>query len=59
MFTMGENPYEEMGATGWLVYVIFTLVIQIVALNLLIAVLSETFANVIATMEANHCRTKV
>ena len=29
------------------------------ALNLLIAILSEPFANVYATMNANHCRTKV
>ena len=29
------------------------------ALNLLIAVLSETFANVYASMNASHCRIKV
>ena len=29
------------------------------ALNLLIAILSETFANVYASMDANHCKTMV
>lgn len=60
MFMNGELPYEdEMSTTAWIVYVIFTLLVQIVALNLLIAILSETFTNVYATMKANHCRTKV
>ena len=59
MFMLGENPYEDMTTTAWLVYVIFTMLVQVIALNLLIAILSETFANVYATMDANHCRTKV
>jgi len=60
-FMLGENPYEdeEMIATAWLVYVIFTMLIQVIALNLLVAILSETFTNVMAAMDANHCRTKV
>jgi hypothetical protein len=37
----------------------FTILVQVVALNLLIALLSETFANVTANMEANHTRTMV
>merc|ERR1711934_467518 len=48
-----------MSATAWLVYVVFTMLVQVIALNLLIAILSETFANVYATMTANHTRTKV
>ena len=59
-FMIGENPYESsMSTTAWIVYIIFTVVVQIVALNLLIAVLSETFANVTAKMDANHCKTKI
>jgi len=47
-FMLGENPYEdeEMIATAWLVYVIFTMLIQVIALNLLVAILSETFTKV-------------
>lgn len=58
-FILGENPYEELSTTAWIVYLLQTLVVQVVALNLLIAILSETFANVYAQMEANHCRTMV
>lgn len=59
-FMLGENPYgDNMTTTSWLVYIIFTMLVQVIALNLLIAILSETFANVYATMDANHCRTKV
>lgn len=58
-FMLGENPYKELSFTGWIVYLIFTVLVQIVALNLLIALLSETFANVYATINANHCRTQV
>lgn len=60
MFMLGENPYDTPETTtSWLVYVIFTMLVQVIALNLLIAILSETFANVYATMDANHSRTKV
>ena len=60
MFLNGENPYSEVTSpTAWIIYIIFTLLVQVVALNLLIAILSETFANVYAQMDANHCRTKV
>lgn len=58
---LGENPYgdDKLSTTSWLIYVIFTMLVQVIALNLLIAILSETFANVYATMDANHSRTKV
>lgn len=58
---IGENPYEdmEMTKTAWIVYVTFTILVQIIALNLLIAIMSDTYKNVYATMNANHCRTKV
>lgn len=61
MFMLGENAYDglDMTPTSWLVYVVFTMLVQVIALNLLIAILSETFANVYATMGYNHCRTKV
>lgn len=60
-FMLGENAYEdhEMNSTAWLVYVVFTMLVQVIALNLLVAILSETFANVNAAMTASHCRTKV
>jgi hypothetical protein len=60
MFLNGENAYEDvdpMTPTAWLVYVVFTLLVQVIALNLLVAILSETFANVNAAMTANHNRT--
>lgn len=60
MFMLGENPYEGNNSIiAWFVYLTFTILVQIVALNLLIALLSETFANVTAMMQANHCRTMV
>jgi len=60
-FMLGENPYEDhdMNPTAWLVYVTFTILVQVIALNLLVAILSETFANVMGAMTASHCRTKV
>jgi len=58
-FALGEIPFEEYSYVTWIVYVIFTLLIQIVALNLLIAILSQTFAEVYETMNANHCRSQV
>lgn len=60
-FMLGENAYEdhEMNSTAWIVYVVFTMLVQVIALNLLVAILSETFANVNAAMTASHCRTKV
>lgn len=48
-----------MSTTTWIVYIIFTVLVQIVALNLLIAIMSDTYYKVFATMNANHCRTKV
>lgn len=60
MFLNGENPYSDgVNGSAWIIYIVFTLLVQVVALNLLIAILSETFANVYAQMDANHCRTKV
>lgn len=56
-FMLGENPYKEASFTGWIVILIFTILVQVVALNLLIALLSETFTNVTAHMQANHTRT--
>lgn len=58
---IGENPYEDMEltTTAWIVYIIFTVLVQIVALNLLIAIMSDTYKKVYDTMNANHCRTKV
>lgn len=57
-FLLSESPYKgNQSYTAWIVYLIFTIIVQIVALNLLIALLSNTFANVYATMNANHHRT--
>ena len=54
---LGENPYKEASLTGWIVILMFTILVQVVALNLLIALSSETFAKVTANMQANHTRT--
>lgn len=49
MFTLGENPYgdiETMGYSEGLIYFLFTYLVTIIAFNLLIAILSETYDNV-------------
>lgn len=56
----GENPdLDDMTSTTWIVYFIITYFINITALNLLVAVLSNTFDNVQSSMDATHCRAKV
>ena len=43
----GENPEaDKLSTTGWILYVMFSLIVNIIALNLLIAILSDTFENV-------------
>lgn len=45
----GENPEAEMEVKKWIVYIFYTLFVNIVCLNLLIAILSNTFDNVQAS----------
>lgn len=56
---MGENPEGEISALRWLIYILFTVLVNIVALNLLIAILSNTYDIVMAQLDATHLKTKV
>jgi len=42
----GENPEPSMGADSWTIFLFFSIFVNIVCLNLLIAILSNTFDNV-------------
>lgn len=43
----GENPYgDSMTGSHWLIYIFFFIMVIIVALNLLIAILSNTYDGV-------------
>lgn len=58
---LGENPNPNEDLTSrthWIIYFGYTLLVNIVSLNLLISVISNTFDCVQASMEAVHCRTK-
>lgn len=48
MFIFGDGPFgdHEMTASLWTLQLIFTFVVNIIAMNLLIAILSNTFDNV-------------
>ena len=61
MFMYGENPYGKLKLTSsyWFIYLLFSILVIIVAFNLLIAILSNTFDKVTSTLESQHCRTKV
>jgi len=55
----GENPDpKEMGKLGWIIYFLMTMLLNIVTLNLLIAIISNTYDKVQASMDAYHCKTK-
>lgn len=56
---MGENPEGDISALRWLIYILFTILVNIVALNLLIAILSNTYDIVMAQLDATHLKTKV
>ena len=43
----GENPdSKEMDVYYWAIYLVFTIIIQIVSLNLLISIVSDTYDRV-------------
>lgn len=55
----GENPNpDEMHYIKWTLYFISTIVISVVALNLLIAVISNTYGQVQDAIDAVHCKQK-
>lgn len=55
----GENADPKDGNIQWLMYIIFSWLVNIICLNLLIAILSDTFANVMASIDTAHFKTKV
>ena len=57
----GENPEPDNLASSFhlsVTYVLFTLIVNVVALNLLIAVIQNTYDGVQASLQAHHLRTK-
>lgn len=48
-----------MSGIEWLMYILFTLIVSIVCLNLLIAILSNTYDSVQASLDATNCKKKV
>jgi len=53
----GENP-SDLNAMKWGLYFTSSMIISVVALNLLIAVISNTFGQVMDTIDAIHCKQK-
>lgn len=52
----GENPAsKDLNMIGWALYFASTITINVVALNLLISVISNTYDNVQGAMDALHC----
>lgn len=57
---LGENPEGgEISGLEWGLYVIFTILINITTMNLLIAILSNTYDNVMASLYSSLFKTKV
>lgn len=53
----GENPSpDDMKGIKWMLYFMSSMVMNVVALNLLIAVISETYGKVQDTYEAVECK---
>jgi len=51
----GENPdLTKSPRFDWFIYICFTLMVNVVALNLLISIIGETFGNVSAQMNGHH-----
>ena len=56
----GENPDgSEMSSLEWVAYLVFTIIINIVALNLIITLIGETFDEVQSTSVAYHTHVKL
>jgi len=55
----GENPAaDRMSWLHWSIYFGFTLLLNVVSLNLLISIISNTYDKVQQSMDAYHCKTK-
>ena len=51
----GENPsLDNLPSVDWYLYVVGTIIINTVALNLLISIIGETFSNVMTKMNGHH-----
>lgn len=57
-FMLDKSPYDipNMNYTQWMIFFIFCLLIKIISLNLIIALISNTFSNVYGCIQANHTR---
>lgn len=47
-----------MSKLDWIFYVVFTILVNITCMNLLIAILSNTYDNVQTSLDATNCKTK-
>lgn len=57
---LGENfYYNSMSSLHWGIYVLFTVLVNIMAMNLLIAILSNTYDNVMSSLDATHFKVKL
>lgn len=54
----GENPNAGMSGQMWSLYFLITLLVNIICLNLLIAILSNTYDNVQASQDSTNCKKK-
>lgn len=55
----GENPDpKEMTIQMWMAYIMFTILVNITCLNLLIAILSNTYDNVQVSLDSTNCKKK-
>ena len=58
LFGVHPNRNEDLDFRLWVNYIFFTVGLNIICLNLLIAILSNTYSNVQATLGSTDCRTK-
>lgn len=57
---LGVNPDgNQMTGLQWVIYLLFTVLVNVTSMNLLIAILSNTYDKVMSTLDAVHFRTKV
>lgn len=56
----GENPNpKKISNIQWIMYIVFSFLVNIISLNLLIAILSNTYDQVMTSIDAAHFKTKV
>jgi len=56
---LGNTIDEDVSALKWVIFIIFSILVNITAMNLLIAILSDSYAGVMASMDSTHFTSKV